>query len=46
VSLKTKNEYTLITNLDLINFNDDKIKEIYNSRWYSIKDGNLALLGM
>jgi hypothetical protein len=33
VSLKTKNEYTLITNLDLINFNDNKIKEIYNSRW-------------
>ena len=33
VSLKTNNEYTLITNLDLKEYNDEKIKEIYNSRW-------------
>ena len=33
VSLKTKNEYTLITNLDLKEYNDDKIKDIYKSRW-------------
>jgi len=33
VSLKIINEYTLITNLDLKDYNNDKIKEIYNSRW-------------
>ena len=33
VSFKTNNKYTLITNLDLINSNDNEIKEIYNSRW-------------
>lgn len=33
VTLKTKNDYTLITNLDLNNYNDEKIKEIYHSRW-------------
>jgi len=33
VTLKTKNEYTLITNLDINDYNDEKIKEIYHQRW-------------
>ena len=32
VTLKTKNEYTLITNLDN-DYNDEKIKDIYHQRW-------------
>lgn len=30
-----KYEYTLLTNLDILNFNDDKIKELYKQRWYA-----------
>lgn len=33
VTLKTKNEYTLITNLDINDYNDEQIKDIYHQRW-------------
>ena len=33
VNLETKNKYTLVTNLNLKDYTDDKIKEIYSSRW-------------
>ena len=33
VTLKTKNEYTLVTNLDINDYNDEKIKDIYHQRW-------------
>jgi hypothetical protein len=33
VTLKTKNEYTLITNINLNDYNDEQIKEIYHRRW-------------
>ena len=33
VTLQTKNEYTLITNLDINDYNDEKIKDIYHQRW-------------
>jgi hypothetical protein len=33
VTLKTKNEYTLITNLNINDYNNEKIKEIYHQRW-------------
>lgn len=33
VTLETKNKYTLVTNLNLKEYTDDKIKEIYCSRW-------------
>jgi hypothetical protein len=33
VVLKTTIDYTLITNLDIKDYSDDKIKEIYNQRW-------------
>lgn len=33
VSLQTVNDYTLITNLNVNEYNDIKIKDIYHSRW-------------
>ena len=33
VTLKTKNEYTLITNLNINDYSDEKIKDIYHQRW-------------
>lgn len=33
VKLETKNEYTLVTNLDTNDYNNDKIKDIYRQRW-------------
>ena len=31
--MKTTIDYTLITNLDIKDYSDDKIKEIYHQRW-------------
>ena len=33
VTLKTKNKYTLITNLNVNDYNDEQIKNIYHQRW-------------
>ena len=33
VTLKTKNEYTLVTNLDINDYGDNQIKDIYHQRW-------------
>jgi hypothetical protein len=33
VTLKTNNKYTLVTNLDINDYNDEKIKTIYHQRW-------------
>lgn len=33
VTLKTNNEYTLITNLNINDYSDEQIKEMYHQRW-------------
>ena len=33
VNYQINEEYTLITNLNKDNYNDDKVKDIYHKRW-------------